>query len=218
MTTAVWFDLDGTLVELTKSYETLLSEAFETRTDRADPAWLARYEECFFDHLAAATAEPYRRAMTDVCESFDLSVDPEQLVDTLLDREIAATVATDGTPDLLERLTARPDHSVGVITNGVSSVQRAKMAHTGLGELFETVVASADVGACKPDSRPFTTAKERLDAESHVMIGDSYDSDIVGAHESGFETIHLRTDEETTIENTVADHTIERIAALDSHL
>lgn len=217
MTTAVWFDLDGTLVELTKSYETLLSETFETRIGRADTAWLTRYNEHFFDHLEAFDAEPYRRAMADVCESFDLSVDPERLAETLIDREIAATVVMDGVPDLVERLATHPEYSVGVITNGIGVVQREKLTHTGLHELFNTVVVSSDVGVHKPDSRLFHTAQERLDANTHVMVGDSYDSDIVGAHESGFETIHLRASEETTIENTVADHTIEHVSALDSH-
>lgn len=217
MTTAVWFDLDGTLVELTKSYETLLSEVFETRTDSADPAWLTRYNECFFDYLEAFDGKPYRRAMADVCESFDLSIDPERLAETLIDREIAATVAMDGAPDLVERLATHPEYSVGVITNGVGVVQREKLTHTGLRELFDAVVVSSDVGGHKPDSRLFRAAKNRLDADTHVMVGDSYDSDIVGAHESGFETVHLRTDE-ITIEETVADHTIEHITALDSHL
>ncbi len=58
--------------------------------------------------------------MADVCESFDLSIDPERLAETLIDREIAATVAMDGAPDLVERLATDPEYSVGVITNGVA--------------------------------------------------------------------------------------------------
>lgn len=197
MTTAVCFDLDGTLVQLTKPYATLLDETFEARLDRADPAWTAHYNERFFEYLEAIDPEPYRQAMIDLCEAFDLSADPTQLTAELREREFAATALEDTAYDAVTALSDRTDLSLGIITNGVSSIQREKLARTNLDDAFDTVVVSYDVGAHKPDKRIFAAARNRLDADRYVMIGDDYEGDIVGAREAGFEAIHVRTDDRT---------------------
>lgn len=196
MTTAICFDLDGTLVQLTKPYATLLDETFETCVGRADPAWETHYSERFFEYLEAIEPEPYRKAMIDLCESFDLSADPTRLTAELREREFAATALEDTAYDAVTALD-RTDHSLGIITNGVDSIQREKLARTDLDDAFDTVVVSYDVGAHKPDKRVFEAAKERLDADRYAMIGDDYEGDIVGAREAGFEAIHVQPGDRT---------------------
>lgn len=97
-------------------------------------------------------------------------------------------------------LSDRTDLSLGTITNRVSSIQREKLARTNLDDVFDTVVVSYNVDAHKPDKRIFAAAKEQLDADRYVMIGDDYESDIVGARDAGFESIHVQTDDRTVVD------------------
>ena len=192
MTTAVCFDLDGTVVQLTKPYDSLLGAAFEACLGQVDPAWTAHYNERFFEYFEAIDSDPYRQAMVDVCREFDLSADPATLTDERLKREYAATAATDAR-DVVATLADR--HPLGLITNGVGRVQREKLDRTGLGDLFDAVVVSYDVGVHKPNQRIFDAARDRLDADRYVMVGDDHASDIVGAREAGFEAVHIQSDE-----------------------
>jgi putative hydrolase of the HAD superfamily len=206
MTTAVCFDLDGTVTQLTKPYDSLLAGTFETCLGHSNSAWEAYYSERFFHYFESVEAEPYQRAMADVCDNFDLSADPRELANEQLEREFAASVVNDGVRDVLTTLSSH--HPLGIITNGVGHVQREKLARTDHDGLFDAVVVSYDVGAHKPDKSIFDAARDRLDADRYVMVGDDYDADIVGAREAGFETVHLQSDDEK------ANVTISDISAL----
>lgn len=197
MILAICFDLDGTLIRMKKPYATLLDETFEACVDRADPAWATHYNKRFFEYLRGIEPEPYRRSMTDVCETFDLSGDPTGMAEDLLEREFAAATVDDATHDAITTLSTSHDHPLGIITNGVGPVQREKLARTDLDDMFDAVVVSSEVGAHKPDTRVFEAATDRLDADRYVMIGDDYGGDIVGAHEAGFEAIHVGNDDLT---------------------
>lgn len=202
MTTAVCFDLDGTITQLTESYDNLLDETFETCLGHVDAAWKTHYNEQFFEHFEAIASDPYQQAMIDVCENFGLSADPTMLADERRKRELSATAANIS-HDLLTTVSSR--HPLGIITNGVGHVQREKLTRTNLSDLFDAVVVSYDIGAHKPERRIFDAARDRLDADRYVMVGDDYTADIVGAREAGFETIHIGSD--TTSEQS--DFTIE---------
>jgi putative hydrolase of the HAD superfamily len=192
MTTAVCFDLDGTVTRLTEPYDSLLDGTFEACLGNVDAAWKTHYNERFFEYFEAIVADPYQQAMVDVCESFDVSADPTTLTDELLEREFAATTADDAY-DALTTLSSH--HPLGIITNGVGRVQREKLARTDLEELFDAVVVSYDIGVHKPDERIFDAARDRLDADRYVMVGDDHAADIVGACEAGFEAIHIHSNQ-----------------------
>lgn len=188
MTTAVWFDCDGTLVELDRPYPQLLEETFEARLGRSSNDLVDRYTERFLRALSGAEPEPYLRGMEAALEPLNDAPSAARLVAELTEREVAATTAVDGAAAVLAALSDRP---VGVLTNGVADLQRAKLEACDLAEGVDAVVASAEVGAVKPDADIFAAARERLAADAHLMIGDDREGDVVGAREAGFEAIHL---------------------------
>lgn len=188
MTTAVWFDLDGTLVELDRSYGLLLEETFEARLGRVSNDLVERYSERFFEALADCEPDPYLRGMEAAVAGLDDAPAPARLVAELVERELAATTLVDGADAALDALA---DHPLGVLTNGVPDLQRAKLERVGVADAFDAVVASNDVGAVKPDPEIFAAARERIDADRHVMIGDDREGDVAGAREAGFEAIHV---------------------------
>lgn len=99
----------------------------------------------------------------------------------------------DVTPALEALATAEPAVALGVITNGEGESQRAKLAAIGLGERFETVVASGEEGVAKPEAGIFVLACERLGVEpgQAAFVGDRLDFDAEGAAAAGLHGIWL---------------------------
>lgn len=74
---------------------------------------------------------------------------------------------------------------LGVVTNGASCLQRDKLRASELGDYFDVVVVSGDVGVAKPDASVFRRALAELSAERAVMVGDSVEKDVHGALGAG---------------------------------
>jgi putative hydrolase of the HAD superfamily len=192
VTTAVWFDCDGTLVEFDRPYPEVVRAGFERAGLDPDPPWLETYSEAFFEAFDALAPDPYRRGMEAVVERHGPAAAPEALADALVEAELAATRPRPGVPALLDALDGT--HRLGVLTDGVRRVQTAKLERARLYDRFDAVVVSCDVGAHKPDPAIFDAAREALAADDHVMVGDSAERDVRGARRAGFRAVHVGTD------------------------
>ncbi|MGE6343649.1 HAD family hydrolase [Bacillus mycoides] len=69
---------------------------------------------------------------------------------------------------------------VGIITNGSTQRQKAKIINTGLNEYFDTIIISEEVGFSKPDKRIFELALNKLNVQSEdvLFVGDDLEKDI----------------------------------------
>jgi len=85
---------------------------------------------------------------------------------------------------------------LGLLTNGPADIQRLKFDGTGLADCFGAVVISGELGMGKPDAAVFFSALERLgaSAEDSVMIGDSWERDILGAVGAGMSAVWIADD------------------------
>lgn len=184
---AVFFDLDGTLLEFDRPYGRLLERTFEARVGRSSDAMVDAYSETFFAAFEALQPDPVERGMRAAVEECNLDVAPSRLVAELLEQEVTAATATDGAERVLDALA---DHHLGVLTNGEPDWQAAKLAAVGLDDRVETVLTSYGVGAHKPDAAIFDAARAAVDADRYVMVGDDREGDVVGAREAGFDAVH----------------------------
>jgi HAD superfamily hydrolase (TIGR01549 family) len=81
---------------------------------------------------------------------------------------------------------------VGVVTNGPTTQQMAKLRQTGLESVVDAVVVSEAFGASKPDASIFREAARRCGlALEGWMVGDSPSADIAGAARCGLHTIWM---------------------------
>lgn len=91
----------------------------------------------------------------------------------------------------LEKLASK--YPMVLVSNFYGNVE-AVLKDFGLNEYFKTIVESAVVGVRKPDPQIFRLGVNELnlDSKNIVVIGDSYDKDIVPASSIGCQTIWIK--------------------------
>lgn len=118
--------------------------------------------------------------------------DPEyakRLSDDFLDRTTHKTRLIDGAMELLEYLL--PRYRMHILSNGFREVQYKKIENSGLKPFFDKIILSEDAGINKPHPDMFTYALKNTNSRrtQTLMIGDSWDADIVGARNSRMDQI-----------------------------
>jgi len=108
---------------------------------------------------------------------------------------------------------ARDLARLALITNGLSAVQRSRLAKSGLGQYFEVLVISEEEGIAKPDPGYFDIVFERMGHPpkgSTLIIGDSLTSDMRGANLYGVDACwynpkHRKRDPAVTVQYEIDD-------------
>ncbi|AUP80329.1 YjjG family noncanonical pyrimidine nucleotidase [Flavivirga eckloniae] len=99
------------------------------------------------------------------------------------------------------------NYSLHIITNGFDEVQHKKLTKSNISGYFKTVTNSEMVGVKKPNPKIFKHALQLAEStsEQSVMIGDSYEADILGAKNIGMEVVFF------DVHNTTIDDGIKKI-------
>ena len=102
----------------------------------------------------------------------------------------------EGAIDVLTQLKTK--YQLHIITNGFTNGQVKKMKNSGLSPFFETVTDAEEVGAKKPDHKIFNYALKKANAckTESLMIGDSYEADILGSIDFGLEAIFFNPNQQ----------------------
>jgi len=90
-------------------------------------------------------------------------------------------------PGALDFLKQTTHLKKGLVTNLTTEIQLKKIAHLGIGEHFDFVLTSEEVGVEKPAPAIFNEALARMNLNCNelAMIGDDYKADIEGALVAG---------------------------------
>ncbi|MBQ0118212.1 MAG: YjjG family noncanonical pyrimidine nucleotidase [Bacteroidales bacterium] len=98
-------------------------------------------------------------------------------------------------PDAAEIVRYLADkYPLTIISNGFGEVQHYKIAHSGLQQCFKYILLSEEVGINKPQPGIYQRALELngVTADEAIMIGDSYNSDILGAQNAHIDQLWIR--------------------------
>jgi HAD superfamily hydrolase (TIGR01549 family) len=89
---------------------------------------------------------------------------------------------------------ARP---IGIVTNGPTEVQRAKLELLGIDRLADFVLVSEEFGAAKPDPEIFREALRLAEVkpEEAIFVGDSVEFDMAGARAARIPTVWVNRDQ-----------------------
>ncbi|MCD8032630.1 MAG: YjjG family noncanonical pyrimidine nucleotidase [Bacteroides sp.] len=79
-----------------------------------------------------------------------------------------------------------------ILSNGFKELQNKKMRSAGIQDYFRQVVLSEDIGIMKPypEIFHFALSATHSDQRESIMIGDSWDADIIGSHNLGMHQIY----------------------------
>lgn len=185
---AILFDLDDTLVNRTAAFRDALRErltAGKLAPEKLEPALEA----------IMAMDERGRRERADfwraaILRAPQLGWDPREL-QAWGGPAIASRIAPDpAVRAALEALRGR-GLRLALVSNGASKHQREKLDSSGLGDLFEAVVISGEVGVRKPDPAIFQLALEQLgvSASEALSVGDDPERDVEAARAAGLEVV-----------------------------
>ena len=119
----------------------------------------------------------------------------QELADTFC-REALGRIPTKGNlvPGAIELLEyLRPKYAMYILSNGFKELQSRKMRTAGIDSYFDGLILSEDIGVNKPGRALYEHATQisgaRLDES--LMIGDMFDTDILGAANIGMDSLYF---------------------------
>ena len=219
--TDLFFDLDHTLWDFEKNSaltfdQLLIDYQIPVRLEDFLKVYVPlnlEYWKAFREQRMDKETLRYRR-IKDTFDQLKISID-DDMVYTLADAYIQNLPEHNhlfpGVIEVLEKL--KKQYSLHIITNGFREVQHFKMRNAGLTPYFSTVTDSESVGVKKPNPLIFQKALTDANCEPSiaVMIGDSFEADILGALQVGMHAIHFAVAGETPHNDCVMIDDLERL-------
>ena len=192
---AVFFDLDGTLLDRRLSFRRFAAgqqERYAAEIPHVKPSAWVEHSVALDDNGFRPREDVYAA----LADRFSLS---QALRDELLrdfrDRFGSECVPFEGSVATLAGLRSQGVR-LGLITNGTVVMQQSKIDALGIASHFDAILISESEGVRKPDVQIFQRAALRLGvhpAES-VHVGDHPEADVRGAKSSGMRAIWIRDD------------------------
>jgi hypothetical protein len=180
---AILFDCDGTLADTMPAHY----RAWLTVT-RAHG--LAFDEDRFY----ALGGRPTRDIIATLAREAGVTLDVDhaaKVKERSFLEQLARIEAIGPVVDVVRRLRGRMP--MAVVTGGYQEVCRKILAHIGLADAFDTIVASEDTDRHKPDPDPFLEAARRLGARpERCVVWEDSDLGLEAARRGGMAWIDVR--------------------------
>ena len=199
----LFIDLDDTLYDFSAASQESFRETYD----------LVHYDRFFksFEHFYSIY-EPYNLELWHIYGkgkitkeelnkrrySYPLEVvgiHDQKLADTFC-REALGRIPTknrliEGAIELLEYLHSK--YNLYILSNGFKELQSRKMRTTGIDKYFDGLILSEDIGINKPNRELYEYALQKTASkvEDSIMIGDMFETDIVGAANIGMKQIYF---------------------------
>ena len=148
-----------------------------------------------------------------------LAVKPEQLNHDFLMAMADICEPLPGAKALIDALVGKVN--LGIITNGFTQLQQARLQKTGMDSAFSQVIISEQVGKAKPDKAIFDHAFEKMgQPQKHhiLMVGDTLQSDILGGINAGVETCWLNANGQVNDANIQPHYQVSSLTELHQRL
>ncbi len=196
------FDADGTLFDYDAGEKAALSATFRE----------------FGEDMRSEDLETYREINAEMWRRFELGTMTQERIKIERFEHFLKAIDSSSNPSLFSKKymnnlslqTALIDDALAtvgrlakssqllLITNGLSDIQRPRIAASPLNAYFAAIVISEEVGSAKPDSRIFDMAFSKMNHPGKgdvLMIGDSLTSDIAGGAAFGIDTCWFNPDQ-----------------------
>lgn len=213
--TDVFFDLDHTLWDFDKNSALTFKKIFELNNLNINlDDFLSHYVPINLKYWRLYREEKIKKSalrfarLNDAFTAIGYTIDAD-LIDKLSEDYIEHLATFnhlfENTFEILDYLSAR--YNLHIITNGFDEVQHKKMTSSNINGYFKTITNSEMVGVKKPNPIIFNFALQQANTnvEQSIMIGDSYEADILGAKNIGMDAVFF------DINNKSVDANVKRI-------
>lgn len=193
--TTVLFDLDHTLLDSDESERLAFVQTLRSfEVDKPD-AHLESYKR--INSALWKAVERGERSPNEVktlrfeqlLDELDLATDPVEVAERYTTELGAQGELFPGVSEMLHEVGSWAQ--LGLVTNGIGAVQRARVDRLGLDEHLSAIAISGELGVSKPNPQIFEHIFEELgrpDRSTTIMVGDSLSSDIAGGHNAEIAT------------------------------
>ncbi|WP_298530501.1 YjjG family noncanonical pyrimidine nucleotidase [uncultured Algibacter sp.] len=195
----VFFDLDHTLWDFDKNSALAFEKIFKINNLEIPlQEFISHYEPINLKYWKLYREEQIGKEelrfvrLNETFQAIDFKIDEHiiyKLSDDYINHLTSFNYLFDNTCDVLDYLSL--NYNLHIITNGFDEVQHKKLVLSNIIKYFKTVTNSEMVGVKKPNPKIFNYAIESAYANVNesVMIGDSYEADILGAKNIGMDVI-----------------------------
>ena len=197
--TDVFFDLDHTLWDFDRNSALTFEKIFNiNNVDLPLNKFISHYEPINLKYWKLYREEKIGKQelrfvrLNETFETIDFKVEEELVYK--LSEDYIAHLATynylfDNTHEILDYLSMH--YNLHIITNGFHDIQQKKLTKSNIHHYFKTVTNSEMVGVKKPNPKIFNYALEyaKANVNESIMIGDSYEADILGAKDVGMDVV-----------------------------
>lgn len=204
----VFIDLDDTLWDFHANAKSSLHEIYDNRN-------LSQYFDSFeqyFSIYAKRNIELWEQYGKGTISKKELSLERffHPLIQVGINNSILAKEIGDEYLEILPTRTALipfakelldylyPKYPLTIVSNGFIEVQYKKLESCQLGHYFSHIVLSEAAKALKPDKHIFEFAMQlnKATANECIMIGDSYEADILGARNAEIDQVYFNPKKE----------------------
>lgn len=202
MITTILWDVDGTLLDFHYSQRYALTKCFQTAGFTITEEILERYSEIndsYWKRLELGEitkAQLLTGRFTSLFEEYGMKGVDVEAFQTEYQEALGSVFSyIDDSLNICRELKGKVKQYV--ITNGVTSTQRNKLALSGLADCMEELFISEEIGTPKPGSAFFEAVLAKLeekDKDKILVVGDSLSSDIKGGVLAGLKTCWYRKD------------------------
>jgi 2-haloacid dehalogenase len=192
-------DLDNTLFDFDRAQKEALQETLPSlpvnfnqlinQFKQINQEFWHKYERKEIE-LDSLRVERFRQLLNP----YSINLDVKELSKNFLDKLSLKAYLLPGAAKVVEYLSKRA--MLCLITNGITNVQRVRIARAKLEVFFNAVLISEEIGLSKPDPQFFLKACESLYLQPYevLCIGDSPAADIYGAHLAGIDSCWFNKD------------------------
>jgi putative hydrolase of the HAD superfamily len=190
MIEAVLFDLDETLVDRSTSLTRYMRDFYVRHhlPSEGSRAFLQRFVE--LDRYGyAVRAEVFGTLIHE----FAIPTTVEAWMEDFRQNAWVECLCFADAHEVLNTLRQR-GYKLGIVTNGSSESQRAKIRAADLAPKVDVILVSAEEESAKPAPKIFLRAAERLQVSSAacLFVGDNPEADIGGAQSAGMQAVWVK--------------------------
>ncbi|MDL4840556.1 HAD family hydrolase [Aquibacillus rhizosphaerae] len=197
------FDVDDTLYDQALTFKKTYKKMFQKplSEEELDKLYITsrNVSDALFDKCEAGEVsilDMQIRRITEACELFDIVCSEKKALEfqqAYLEEQQKINLFPE--MEALLNFLLKENKQLALLTNGEGKHQSMKIKQLGLEQWIpaEHHFISGDLGHAKPDREVFHIIEEKLqlNKKQTVYIGDSFDNDIIGAKQVGWQAIWM---------------------------